>query len=146
MGKFEGEIRKFFVGNYNFRLENEFYRHCFVDVVNVAVGSDEIAAVKFVTDVFVAVFCHSPRLNSRAVVDRRSDCAVGKLKNIQHVPVFTVVGYSYVDCFIVVACVNIVDPTGVVVAGVVAVIGDSPNVVAQCFVGFGKGNVIRFAN
>ena len=146
MGKFEGEIRKFFVGNYNFRLENEFYRHCFVDVVNVAVGSDEISAVKFVTDVFVAVFCHSPRLNSRAVVDRRSDCAVGKLKNIQHVPVFTVVGYSYVDCFIVVACVNIVDPTGVVVAGVVAVIGDSPNVVAQCFVGFGKGNVIRFAN
>ena len=146
LGKFEGEIRKFFVGNYNFRLKNKFDGQRLKNVENVAVGSDEVASVKFVTDVFVAVFCHSPRLNSRAVVDRRSDCAVGKLKNIQYVPVFTVVGYSYVDCFIVVACVNIVDPTGVVVAGVFAVIGDSPNVVAQCFVGFGKGNVIRFAN
>ena len=63
LGKFEGEIRKFFVRYYNFRLEDKLYFGVSRQGNYVAVGSDEVAAVDFVTNVFVAVFSHSPRLN-----------------------------------------------------------------------------------
>ena len=92
LGKFKCEIRKFFIWNYYIRLENKLDFRIFRKCDNVTVGSDEITAVKFVTYVFVAVFCHSPRLNfgsqlKRTVNERR----VGEGVNVGYVTVFRII-------------------------------------------------------
>ena len=90
--KFKGEICKFFIWNYYIRLENKLDFRIFRKCDNVTVGSDEITAVDSVTYVFVAVFCHSPRLNfgsqlKRTVNERR----VGEGVNVGYVTVFRII-------------------------------------------------------
>ena len=97
LGKFEGEILKFFVGNYNFRLENKFYFGVFQQRDNVSVGSNNFPTVKFVPHIFISLFCHSPRLNLRSP----TNCAcckfrVGKSKDVHYIAVFAVVSYCQI--------------------------------------------------